>query len=94
MSETQLHRCPACGTALDFAPWHGGSSSDEICPCCGIQFGYDDAAGGDAERRRQVYDSWREKWIAGGMQWTSTGRAAPSDWDPKRQLEEIGIFVD
>ena len=36
--------CPACGFPLEFEPWANGSPSDEICPCCGIQFGYDDAA--------------------------------------------------
>ena len=34
-----------------FEPWAGASASLEICPCCGIHFGYDDYAGGAADAR-------------------------------------------
>lgn len=35
--------CPACGfSGLVSEPWDDVSPSDEICPCCGIQFGLDD----------------------------------------------------
>ena len=44
--------CPVSGyPELEEPPWTDGSGSDEICPSCGIHFGYDDAAGGDAARR-------------------------------------------
>jgi hypothetical protein len=59
--------CPSCQSALGFKPWDGDLASDEICPHCGIQFGYDDAAGGSPERQ-MIYRLWREAWIANGRQ--------------------------
>ena len=87
---TGQHLCPACGFRLDRPAWDDVSGpSEEICPSCGIQFGYDDAAGGDLHLRRQVYGSWREEWIARGMPWTSVGTPAPKDWNPEEQLRRV-----
>ena len=63
--------CPACGSELDFEPWKGESAADEICPYCGIQFGYNDAS---ADLREQIYREWREAWIANDRQ-PFTGQA-------------------
>ena len=82
------HFCPVCGYELDFAPWLDDSPADEICPSCGIQFGYDDATG-DLKMREQVYVSWREEWIKRGMRWWSRGRAQPLDWNPDEQLRRV-----
>jgi hypothetical protein len=82
------HTCPACGFDLGFPPWEGESPSDEICPSCGIQFGYDDASGGDLNRRAEVYRLWREAWIDRGMPWTSKA-PRPRDWDPGRQIRRF-----
>jgi hypothetical protein len=42
-------------------PWSEESGgSFEICPSCGIQFGYTDFAGGDIERRKQIWEAWPE----------------------------------
>jgi hypothetical protein len=51
--------CLACGyDDLDGLPWsEDGSPSEAICPSCGIQFGYDDAAGGDARARASIHAS-------------------------------------
>jgi Zn ribbon nucleic-acid-binding protein len=57
--------CPACESELGFAPWHDESASHEICPHCGIHFGYNDAR---ADLRAQIYGLWREAWIANGRQ--------------------------
>lgn len=48
--------CLVCGYDLGFAPWVGVFPSDEICPCCGIQYGYDDAAGGNINERYLIYN--------------------------------------
>src|SRR5258708_40013703 len=64
----------------------------EICPCCGIQFGYTDCAGGDINRRRQLYRNWRERWIGQGMQWKSI-RERPADWNAVQQLRNIGVEI-
>jgi hypothetical protein len=83
--------CPVCGLLLDFKPWDGESPSDEICPSCGIQFGYDDAAGGNMEMRNRCHARWREKWISSGMVWHSKGTRRPDNWDPKSQLTNLKL---
>ncbi|MDQ6927560.1 MAG: hypothetical protein M3159_02715 [Actinomycetota bacterium] len=61
------YECPACRFRLAFEPWTGVLPSDEICPCCGIQFGYDDVA-----RRDPIfYAGWRAHWVANGKRWWS-----------------------
>ncbi len=83
------HCCPVCGYNLDFMPWKGISASDEICPCCGIQYGYDDAAGGDVSKRNSIYKEWQNHWIKEGMPWKSMGIDPPENWDPVKQLKNI-----
>jgi hypothetical protein len=56
-------RCPACDSDLAFEPWVQESASFEICPSCGIQFGYNDAR---PDVRGGVYREWRRAWIANG----------------------------
>jgi hypothetical protein len=82
--------CPACGyNGLAEAPWVEDMPSDEICPSCGIQFGYDDAAGGDIERRSRIYADWRARWRSAGCPWSSQGHQPPPDWDPEEQLRRV-----
>jgi hypothetical protein len=85
--------CPVCGynlyENLGVYPWDEDSPSDEICPSCGIQFGYDDTAGGDRSKRRDVYSKWRIDWIKGGSRWYSNGRDVPRGWNPQKQLEKL-----
>lgn len=83
--------CPVCGYQLDQPAWDPVSGpSDEICPSCGIQFGYDDAAGGDPIRRQQIYLDWRERWVKNGMKWHSTGPdGPPAEWNPAEQLQRV-----
>lgn len=82
--------CYVCGYHLDFVPWAIGIPSDEICPSCGIHFGYDDAAGGDLEKRRLIYKQWRDNWVNSGMKWWSKNNL-PADFNPKNQLHKIPI---
>jgi len=81
--------CPVCGyPELKEEPYGAdGGGSDEICPSCGIHFGYHDYAGGDSARRPELYSRLRQKWIAGGMKWRY-GRL-PAGWDPVRQLQNV-----
>ena len=51
-------RCPVCGVELALKPWDGDSQSDEICPGCGTQFGYDDFRP-SVKERLAVYSDWR-----------------------------------
>ena len=85
--------CPVCGFGLGFPPWSGKSASDEICPSCYIQFGYDDGDLEDGSDRIQVYEEWRRRWIDAGMEWKSKGRRPPDGWNPIEQLRSIGIHL-
>src|SRR5689334_8332051 len=49
-----------------------------ICPCCGTEFGFDDAYTSIGELRGQ--------WIREGMKWWSPVEHAPTGWDPLVQL--------
>jgi hypothetical protein len=80
-----------CGYELGFAPWVGDSPSDEICPSCGIQFGYDDAAGGSRANRAVVYQEWRRRWVRDGCPWFSIAIQSPTDWDPRAQMKRAGV---
>jgi hypothetical protein len=86
------HLCYVCGFDLGFRPWDGPFPSDEICPCCGIQFGYHDAwaAASDEKGRTKIYAKWREDWIAAGMPWRGRGEPAPQGWNPSEQLKRVG----
>jgi hypothetical protein len=82
--------CPVCGYSLDLPAWDEDSPSDEICPSCGIQFGYDDARGG--EFREGQYFGWRKKWIQDGCIWYSS-QLKPKNWNPTLQLKNIGVSL-
>jgi hypothetical protein len=61
MSDKSFATCPVCEYNLGT----DGSNPDhyqEICSGCGIQFGYNDAIG-DEEKRKKIYQKWRELWI-------------------------------
>jgi hypothetical protein len=64
--------CPVCGNPDLSEPAYSeeeGWPSDEICSCCGYQFGYDDDSEGI------THEQWRMRWIDEGMKWWSdTGR--------------------
>lgn len=53
-----------------------------ICPCCGTEFGNDDA--------EYSHDQLREMWIAGGARWFFA--RAPEEWNPWVQLMIAGIL--
>lgn len=85
--------CPVCGYMLDFKAWHKGNSSQEICPSCGTQFGYDDSSP-TVDGVVKNWDELRKKWIANGMKWSSIDNPLnqPSkNWSPVQQLKNIGV---
>jgi hypothetical protein len=80
------HQCPVCGYPdLHEPPYVDGGASYEICPSCGIEFGYDDQV------PSVTFETWRAKWISDGMRWSSRGVAPPPGWDPRAQLRTLGI---
>jgi hypothetical protein len=82
------YTCIVCGfNELDEPPYYeSGNPSDEICPCCGIQFGYDDF---DAQDKQVFYEQWRNKWILDGCQWFSKGWNPPENWNAKQQINNL-----
>jgi hypothetical protein len=82
-------RCPACGyPGLTEPPRSDTGGSFEICPSCGIEFGYSDENGGDAECRPSFYRGWGLKWYTDGMKW-SGAQPPPPDWDPEGQFRSL-----
>lgn|SRR5260370_23270451 len=67
-----MNQCPVCFySELPYPP-----ADYHICPCCGTEFGNDDA--------EFSHDQLREAWVAGGAHWFF-GRA-PERWNPWLQL--------
>lgn len=78
-----MNTCPVCRfPGLYDPPWVGDSPSDEICPSCGIHFGYDDAAGRTDEERAAIYEAWQLKWLDSGAHWWSSSQPQPAYWNP------------
>lgn len=85
--------CPVCGYEDLLEPaWDNDSPSDDICPSCGTQFGYDDFAG-DTGRRQARHRELRERWKDAGCPWSSPGEPPP-EWDPARQLAVVEDETD
>jgi hypothetical protein len=81
------YTCPVCGwPELHEAPRDSeGGASFEICPSCGFEFGFDD------DDQGLTYEAARAAWIEAGMQWWSTSRPGPVDWDAAKQLARAGL---
>jgi len=77
--------CLVCGyDGLHAPPFdENGVSNQEICPCCGFQFGYDDT------RRGVLYEDARKRWVAVGMPWFSQSVNKPRFWDAAIQLRRV-----
>jgi len=71
------YTCPVCLYAvLPYPP-----QDYHICPCCGTEFGNDDA--------EYSYEQLRELWIAAGARWFF--RNPPPNWNPYWQLINGGL---
>ncbi len=53
--------CPVCYEEYEEYPYQ------EIC-LCGIQFGYEDHAGGDSAKRKVLYGKFRDFYVANNEQ--------------------------
>lgn len=84
MSQSPRHFCPVCAwDQLEEAPWgeDGKTPSYDICPCCGVEFGNEDADPGFKARAR-------ERWIASGGEWFEPAKK-PRGWSFEEQLKRI-----
>jgi hypothetical protein len=88
MSTKWFCGCPVCGyDRLSRPPYNdGGGASFEICPCCGVQFGYQDCGFPHAALRRI--------WLAGGGPWHSDFTRPPDGWSALGQLRRAGLASD
>src|SRR5260370_19307070 len=76
-SKFMRYTCPVCCfPKLPYPP-----RDYHICPCCGTEFGNDDAD--------FSYQQLREMWIAGGAHWFFC--KAPDGWNPSLQLMKAGL---
>lgn len=57
----EIRYCRVCGLKYEEPPWgfDGKTPSFEICQCCGVEFGYEDATVVGVNR-------YRKKWISSG----------------------------
>lgn len=81
--------CPVCGYAeLSQPPYDPETkvATFDICPCCGCEFGYNDAT--PEAKRRYLRD-----WIQRGTPWFDP-KLKPLHWNLKKQLLSIGIDLD
>jgi hypothetical protein len=74
------NRCPVCFFAMP-RPFNAGT----ICPCCGTEFGYHDAAATAWEVRAR-WQALRESWARAGYPFRRP-RHRPQGWDPIEQLQ-------
>jgi hypothetical protein len=80
--------CPACEFDLGEPPCQDGSPSHEICPSCGLQFGYQDMkARGD--RADAFYHGWRSCWLTHGGTWSGRGQKPPAGWSAEEQVKRF-----
>lgn len=68
---------------IEDLPWgeDGNCPTHEICPCCNVEFGYEDYT---VESAKQ----YRRKWINEGANWFELAEK-PENWDEKEQFKKI-----
>ena len=76
-------RCRVCGLRLLVPPWgEDGECPDyTICPCCGVEAGYEDCTPESARR-------FRAQWLSRGGAWDEP-KLRPADWDLHEQLRHL-----
>ena len=83
MTSDDRNRCRVCGLRFDWPPWGEDqrSPSFDFCPCCGVEWGYQDHTPLGAR-------AFREKWLQRGGEWDQPDQRPP-DWDRERQLAAV-----
>lgn len=78
--------CPVCG--YDRLP--EPPEDHLICPSCATEFGYDDFAASD-DQRRERWAELRSRWLDRGAPWFSRATLPPAQWNPYAQLLSAGL---
>ena len=75
-------KCPICGyDEMPYAP-----VPENICPCCGTQYGFDDYYHTPKELRLM--------WIEAGFPWFDDIIGPPENWSPVKQLLKAGCGAE
>lgn len=84
MTEGAEHFCRVCGFWSDDPPWgdDGRSPTYFFCPCCGVEWGYQDCFPSAAER-------FRARWLAEGAPWRHR-KELPDGLTTAERLRRIG----
>ena len=81
--------CPVCGLEFDEEyPWgkDGKTASFDICPCCGVTWGYEDC-------QPIARLNFRKQWIDNGMIWFNPDRK-PKNYNPLLQVSRVIEFLE
>jgi hypothetical protein len=81
--DKKIEPCRVCGLDQLEPQWgeDGKSPTFNICFCCGVEFGYEDAT-------LTAIRSYREKWFLAGALWHKP-RYKPEGWNLEEQLKDI-----
>lgn len=69
--------CLVCGYEMDDPP-----RDYNVCPSCGTEYGVNDV--------NASFEQLRQAWIATGPAWWSKTDLKPENWNPSRQLANLG----
>lgn len=81
-----LNLCRVCGFHFEkgYLPWgdDGRSPTFDYCPCCGVEFGYQDC-------QESAATKFRGEWVEKGCLW-SEPLQKPTRWRWEEQRENLG----
>lgn len=83
--EYQTHLCRVCGYYSEDPPWgeDGCCPTYEYCPCCGVEWGYQDSLPSSAAR-------FRADWLNRGGVWQDP-HVVPDGLTVAERLSRIGV---
>jgi hypothetical protein len=75
--------CRICGHKQSEAPWgtDGRTPTFDYCPCCGVEFGYQDC-------NLKAVRAFRENWLKKGAVWSEPEKLI-KPWNLAEQLKNI-----
>ncbi len=78
--------CRVCGLDVYYyyydPPWTPDNiASDDICPCCGVHFGYEDFT-------LEGMKEYRKQWLDKGAKWF-VPKEKPENWSLEEQMKNI-----
>jgi hypothetical protein len=82
MLKNENDYCRVCGLQQD-QPWgeDGETPSFSICPCCGVEFGYEDSL-------PEGVRAFRKEWLGAGAPWFRP-TSKPENWNLEAQMRNI-----